>query len=122
MARDMHFVRTLMLDIESHPPDKLGDYDDGTTVDGREAPVVLEHVKLLIDAGFIAYESKLDSWTDEGYLGVRLTWAGTEFLDDIRSDTAWNRAMAQVRERAGSVAMAVVAEVARGVTRGLMNL
>ncbi|MCR3969462.1 DUF2513 domain-containing protein [Aeromonas veronii] len=51
------------------------------------------HVRLMLEIGLI--EGKIDGPVGGGkpatFVILRLTWAGHEFLDSIRSDTVWSK-------------------------------
>jgi hypothetical protein len=51
------------------------------------------HVRLLLEIGLV--EGRIDGPVGGGkpatFAILRLTWAGHEFLDSIRSDTVWNK-------------------------------
>lgn len=90
MKRDMDLIRTIMIELESRlePEKSLTEL----TFDGQDDHTVLEHLMLLEEAGFV-------SMTVERYLGGeppffvvhRITWAGHEFLESVRSDTVWEK-------------------------------
>lgn len=70
------------------------------------------HLELLDNAGFARF-SRLagGNWVVHG-----LTWAGHEFLDNIRCDNAWGAAKDR-REALGGFSMAILAELARDLMR-----
>lgn len=88
MRRDMNLIRAIMLDLESHPEAELnlqevalGDHDES---------VILEHLVLLEEAGMISLSvERYGSGEPPLYVVHRITWAGHEFLETVRSDTIW---------------------------------
>jgi hypothetical protein len=91
MKRDMDLIRTIMLDLESRAEPALNLSE--LTIEGHDDDIVLEHLILLDEAGFI-------SMNVEYYLGGeppqflvhRITWTGHEFLAAVRSDKIWAKA------------------------------
>lgn len=125
MRRDDDLIRTLLLAIEHK--------HEGTEINGGEVvPEAVgdnfagEHLNLLLEAGLI--RGQVDS-----YIGMQfvrpdrvsikgLTWKGHEFLADIRSDTAWEKAKEKVAKVGGSVSLSTLAEVAGTVAKGMLGL
>jgi hypothetical protein len=106
MKRDLNLIRNILLDIEAAPPGQL---IQGFAYDGKEQPEILEHVQLLLDAGFI------DGQVIEGSMGepvacviMRMKWAGQEFLAKAKNDTIWKKVIAQAEDKGLSTSMGVV--------------
>jgi hypothetical protein len=91
MKRDMDLIRTIMLELErrSEPTLNLTEM----TIEGYADDVVLEHLILLDEAGFIGMnvEYFLGGETPQ-FVVHRITWAGHEFLAAVRSDKIWAKA------------------------------
>ena len=104
MKRDLDLVRTILRSIEEAP---AGEVISGFQIEGHDEIEIGEHLRLLIDAGFIKGEA---SRTRSGYLlGIRgLTWNGHEFLDAARSDSLWALAKEKVIKPLGGVALDVL--------------
>ncbi|MEJ0090413.1 MAG: DUF2513 domain-containing protein [Limisphaerales bacterium] len=85
MKRDMELVRLLLLQYEAEsPPAELADY---------EQQEIIYNLVLMRDAGLIdAYPLEGNDVLPRGFMNVRLTWAGHDFLDAARNDTVWNKA------------------------------
>ncbi|WP_423791593.1 DUF2513 domain-containing protein [Mitsuokella jalaludinii] len=73
------------------------------------------HIHLLLDAGFIEATDSiyLDENVDD-FLITRITFAGYDYLDSIRSDSVWNEVKKRVASVGGSVSLEIVKEL--GVT------
>ena len=88
MKRDMDLIRSIMLSLEAEPGADLNLSE--VAIEGYDGDVVIAHLVLLAEAGFI-------SMNVERFLGGeppqilihRITWAGHEFLEAVRSDTIW---------------------------------
>ncbi|MBO9718611.1 DUF2513 domain-containing protein [Xanthomonas phaseoli] len=125
MKRDDDLIRTLLLNIESrHQGGSLW----GTDVSpiGANEAAVGEHLRLLIDAGFIRGESH--SGIDTLYLVPGnfqidgLKWEGHEFLNTIRSDEVWKRTKEKIKSVGGSVSTTIMAQVAAAISKSMLGL
>jgi hypothetical protein len=87
MKRDMDLIRTLMLDLEANPAAELNVTE--ISLDGYEEGTLLEHLVLLQEAGFIEMNVERFGAAPPQFLVHRITWAGHEFLETVRSDTIW---------------------------------
>src|SRR5690606_2293863 len=79
MKRDMDYIRELLLEIEEAPAEELWSREAANPT--PDLPRLSQHLKLLQDAGLIdAEEHTVYLGGGELWYGVRLTWAGHEFL------------------------------------------
>ncbi len=97
MHRDWDLIRNILARIEALPnTQSVLSPDD---VPGVPAETVSYHINILMDAGLIegncskSINAPMHCWANQ------LTWAGHEFLDEIRSDTTWNRAKTLLRDK-----------------------
>jgi hypothetical protein len=91
MKRDMDLIRTIMLDLEARAEPALNLTD--LTLEGHDDAVVLEHLVLLDEAGFISMNVEhFGSGEPPLFVVHRITWAGHEFLEAVRSDKIWAKA------------------------------
>ena len=91
MKRDMDLIRTIMLELEGRSEPALNLTE--MTIEGHDDAVVLEHLILLEEAGFI--DMNVDYYgggETPQFLVHRITWAGHEFLAAVRSDQIWAKA------------------------------
>ena len=109
-----------MLSIEQHLPKQLGEPLSATDlIVGADIwGVENAHLLLLFEAGFIdAIKEVFSINPNNNTIKVwRLTWAGYEFLDDIRSPEIWRK----TKERAGamtSVGLGFIWEIAKAELR-----
>lgn len=101
MKRDWDVVRLILIKLEELPDslstltyidfyadDRIKPDADLTELDGQ----VSYHMELLIEAGLVVgtMDDAVPLYAKE-FHASRLTWAGHEFLDAIRSDTLWNK-------------------------------
>lgn len=93
MKRDWDSVRFLLTSLEALPnTDHYLSLSDFEFADEEAVYSTSYHIELLIEAGLV--DGKMLYTMDGGptdFSAFRLTWAGHEFLDAIRSDTVWNK-------------------------------
>jgi len=82
------------------------------------------HCVLLNDAGLIFCEEVKSSTSDRPIYVIpfELTWAGHEFLDKIRSDTAWAKMKAQAQEKSLTLSFNIVNELAQRAVISTLGL
>lgn len=104
MKRDMELVRKILLTIEAETPNDFGGI---TKIEGYDDTVAGHHVKWLEGGGFI--EAALSQHSDGiSWVAIDLTWKGHEFLENARNDTVWKRVVGQIRDKGGSLSLAVI--------------
>jgi hypothetical protein len=88
MKRDMDLIREILLQAEECP---AGTRWTAKPLLDHSISDVVEHVQLLIDAGFV------DGRTlgNEAAMILRITHAGHEFIDSSREPTRWEKAKAK---------------------------
>ncbi|KGQ61018.1 DUF2513 domain-containing protein [Gallibacterium anatis] len=87
MKRDWELIRKILFKLEQ----KVDDTPlDSESIKGFPPDVVAYHYQLLAQAELICIEDN-STMGDADFVAINLTWQGHEFLDKIRSDTAWNK-------------------------------
>lgn len=80
------------------------------------------HVRLLLEIGLV--EGRIDGPVGGGkpatFAILRLTWAGHEFLDSIRSDTVWNKTKETFSTKGLDMTFDLIKSVVTGVTTALL--
>lgn len=109
MKRDMELIRQILLAAEDH--DEAHVYSFPATVKAS-ALQIQDHLRILRDAGFLAHEKTLAG----GRLGWRLTWAGHEFIDEIRDPEIWRKTK-EGADKVGSWSIKLLGELASGFVR-----
>jgi hypothetical protein len=87
MKRDMDLIRTIILSLEAIPEAELNLTE--LTLEGQNDEVILEHLILLQEAGFIDMNVERFGAAPPEFLVHRITGEGHEFLETVRSDTIW---------------------------------
>jgi hypothetical protein len=84
---------------------------------------VVEHIRLIIDAGLIEGEAHPNATMSNGGLFIieGLTWKGHDFLDAARSNTVWNATKGRLA-KAGAWTFGLVLEVLKEETKRQLGL
>lgn len=108
MKRDMEYVRELLLQIEEkYPIEDQSVVDDNYYIKTEKEKY---HLQLLIEAGFINGEINFDG--EEDYIqDCRLTWAGHEFLDNVRDNSIWEKIKRCCKEKSVDLSIEAIKAV-----------
>jgi hypothetical protein len=108
VKRDMDLVRTILLKIEEDGDPELRQVP---TIEGFDEGTVTSHVALLMDAGLV---SAIDASTlgSEDYIEIGLSWAGYEFLENVRDPEIWRTTKSRAA-KVGSFSLSVIADIAK---------
>jgi hypothetical protein len=107
----LDLIRTLLIELESAP------FEHGWVdleLEGYSPDQVSYHVRILADQGLIEavdLSTKDKDWPD--WRPKRLTAQGHSFLDEIRSDTVWNKVKARLGSEMATSSFAIVKALAR---------
>ena len=120
VQRDMELVRELLLYFEARPePDvmKRGEVE----IEGRERLAIEHHLNLLFDAGLLIAEPvKTDTGRVIYIYPQMLSWAGHEFLDNIRDPEIWKQTKSGAA-MAGGWSLKVIASIAEGILKARVD-
>lgn len=87
MKRDWELIRKILSAVEDNP---AGETLGATEIDAGDHIVVLDHIDLLNDAGFLKAEVVKFIGGGGDAIITGLTFAGHDLLDTIRNDTMWS--------------------------------
>lgn len=115
MKRDWDLIRMLLVELEASEGNLFT-----RDVSGYPEDAVNYHMGLLINAGLAEGECS----TGIGSSGTtcrlkRLTWAGHEFLDGIRSKNAWNAVKKVAQDKGLALSFEVVKLAAAHVIKSM---
>ena len=112
MKRDMDLVRRILLAIEAEPADPDAESEDPATGIDADEFRVSEHVRLVIEAGLVEGHvlSSIGGEAAPSHL-QRLTWAGHDYLDAVRSDSVWRK----VKESAAKHGLELTLDLAKAL-------
>ncbi len=115
MRRDIDLLRAILIQIESEG-DPAEPLIHSMAVEGYEQAVVNEHVKLLIDSGFVEGEYKYSTNNRILLTLIRgLTPKAYEFLDNIRNEQLWERIKERVTTTTGTASLGIIENFAHQV-------
>lgn len=101
MKRNMDLIRALLLEFEQ---DK-----HFNSIAGYTHNEVAYHVSLLEEANLVTQEIYINIFLNNSMLeGIRVTWAGHEFLDSTRSTPFWEKAKKVALEKTGSLSFEIL--------------
>lgn len=112
MTRDFELIRKLLVFFDEKP--------DGSHVEvpdvGSEYPEtqIKYHLVLMYEAGFLNCEPVKSSTSDRviRVIAFNLSWEGHEFLAKIRTDGVWHKIQTVMTSKGGTLAFAVINQLA----------
>lgn len=118
MKREMDLIRALMLKLEAREmrPGQIAVIqasDNEVQVDGYTPVQIDYHLTLLKEIDFIYAPG---NGVMRGHTFQRLTYAGHDFVDSVRSDDVWNKTKKGVEE-AGGFTLDLLKDLAKGFIR-----
>ena len=118
MKRDWDLIRRIMLDVEELPtPDSQLGSDE---IQYSNEETVAYHMRLLLDAKLIkggCREALGPNWC----YATSLTWAGHEFIDQIRRNSVWNRIKASIQKEGIDLSIDAIRIAAHTIIDGLLR-
>jgi hypothetical protein len=114
VQRDLDLVRRILLAIEEQ-----GQPDGALELDGVQYERVADHVAMLVDAGLLtaADATSADSPCDREFIAPALTADGHDFLAEVRDETTWSYAKAEIGDELKSSPLDSVGEMVQDVAR-----
>lgn len=122
MKRSFEDIRQILLELESLDESHQCEIDNDAPADEIAFGTVTSkslayHLPLLIDAGLLTGQSA-HSMRKKFFHSISLTWAGHDFLDNIRTESVWKKVRSvignkEVQTASFSVWAAVAAEAVK---------
>lgn len=98
-------LREILLQVEAAP---IGEAIYRFGIEGLNETEVMEHVQLLLDAGFIEGKVMRGKMDDPlKFVVVQMTFSGHQFLDKARNDTFWNKTLEIAKEKGFSTSLGI---------------
>ena len=119
MQRNWELVRDILTALEVR--DTARGVLRPEQVSGYPPEVVSYHFYILNEAGLIEASCFKPISGPMDCNGRNLTWAGHEFLDSIRNDTAWNKIKTTAKSKGVDLSFEVIKQVAVVVIKGLLG-
>lgn len=113
MKRDMDLVREILLKVEEQTDDPRKPAE--IVIEGHSAEAISYHVMLLAEARLVEAVD-FSHMTRHLWRPQRLTWAGHEFLDDVRDPEIWRRTK-EGAQKAGGFGLDVLGALAKGLIK-----
>ena len=115
MTRDMDLIRELLFKLEAHtlPPGSVELFrgnEPTISVEGYSPQQIVFHLLLIKEAGFIESPG---TQVMPGVTFRRLSWAGFDFLNSVRSPEVWRKTKGGV-EAAGGFTVDLLKDLAKG--------
>lgn len=118
MKRNWDIVRKILLAVEALP-DEGSQFNSGELI-GHDNEIVAYQMRLLLEAKLI--EGGCRNMTGPAWCyAIRLTWAGHEFLDNIRRDSVWNDIKNNAREKGVDLSLDVIKDTAKAIVIAIMG-
>jgi hypothetical protein len=122
MKRDLDLLRDILLDVEDwNDPEPLR--LEALGYDGKTQQEIGYHLELLEDAGYI--DANITKWNTGAYatgLILRMTMAGHDYLDSVRSPEVWNKTKTALEKVGGGAALDVIKDVASKILAELIRI
>lgn len=120
VRRDMDLVRTILLRVEdAHEPLDLADLVEKDASEEDEQ-VVAHHVSLLVEQAGFMKGIDVSSHDGDNWIDLSLTWAGHEFLDNVRDPDVWRQTKVGAK-KAGGFSLQILAKIAEAVVMDRVN-
>ncbi len=120
VQRDMDLVRELLLYFEARQEPTVMERGK-VEIEGRERLAIEHHLNLLFDAGLLIAEPvKTDTGRVIYIYPQMLSWAGHEFLDNIRDPEIWKQTKSGAA-KAGGWSLKVIASIAEGILKARVD-
>lgn len=120
MKRDWELIRQILLAVESL--ESGAQAVRSGAIEGYDPELAAYHIHMLIEAGLVNGTCSKSINAPRQCVARELTWAGHEFLDQIRSQTVWNRTVGLLREKGLDLSFDSIKAAAGTVVGGLLGL
>lgn len=118
MKRDFDLIRKILLYVEENHD---GIYDKVKPFDGYSEEEFLYHCELLTDNGFIEGKVHRAMGGSGVFMCKDLTWAGQDYLANIKNDTVWNKVKQTALEKGIDLTLDIIATLAAKYTKKMIE-
>jgi hypothetical protein len=111
VKRDLELIRKLLIFFEEKESPQ---HVEVPPIEGYDELAIKYHLVLLHDAGLLRCEPVRSGTSDRVIyvLPFDLTWEGHEFLTKVKNEGVWNKILAVVAAKGGSMAFSIVNQLA----------
>jgi hypothetical protein len=116
MIRDWELIRTILVAAETKAPGELlhpGEIDS-------DPKLVVAHMEMLHDAGYVEANFLRKMQGTSAHV-VKVTYAGYDLLDTLRSDTTWSSIKKVAKSKGLELTFEVVKQIGSFVTDKLLK-
>jgi len=121
MERDLDLIRRILGDVEKTIPEE-SNVEDAFYHEEYNRAIVCEHMRLLIEEGFV----EGDVQSDRGrvtYVSIsRLLWKGHDFIKAAQDDSLWNKAKTSIIKPGVSFTFDILLEWLKAEARAKLGL
>jgi len=117
MQRDWDVIRKILLEVEALPTEDS--VLRSTELMDVDAETVAYHMRLLLEADLIVGSCR-DALGPPLCHASRLTWAGHEFLDQIKNASLWRQIKATARSKSVDLSFAVIKDLAKALIASII--
>ena len=112
MKRDIDLLRVILMQVESE-----GQAEEPLLhtmgIEGLDQALVNEHVKLLIDSGYLEGEYKYSTNNRILLTSIRgLTPKAYDFIDNIRNESLWRSIKERITATSGTASLPIIEHIA----------
>ncbi len=118
MKRNWELVREILLALENKKSSL--DYLEPEQIESYDPEAVSYHIQILDEAGLIEGHCTQAMGSPLYCYAKRLTWIGHEFLDEIRSETVWNRTKSLLKERGIALSFEAISMAVKSVISAML--
>lgn len=119
MKRDWELVRKILIAVEGL--EGHGQTVEGSSIAGYDATLVSYHIFLMKEAGLVRAVCSSPLSEPRQCFAQEMTWAGHEFLDQIRSQAVWSKTVGLLREKGLDLSFDTIKAAAAAVATGLLS-
>jgi hypothetical protein len=120
VKRDWELVRKILLRIEELPASR-GESVSSDSFNGYAAEFVSYHMEMMHEAGLIKALTSRTINAPAFSRGLSLTWDGQEFLDNIRSETVWNKIKGVAKNKGIDLSLDTIKDLAKIAITSLLS-
>ena len=122
MKIDLDLVRNILLLVEDKATfSKWLNLKDFLQICSDKDKLV-EHLYLLEKEGFIEGKASYADNECDNFIVTRISMKAHEYLSTIRNETIWNKTKEKLSDIGGSAPLAIIQELAVGITRVVLGI
>lgn len=121
MKRDLNLIRNILLHLESldtfQKPAQVNDF----LFLSKDRNLIALQIELLRDSKFIESEHT-STIAGRNFIITRITNAGYDYLDSVRSDEIWEKVQGKLLKIGGNISLDIVSQLGREIIRATTGI